>query len=161
MSYAITEACIGCTTCARQCPTAAVFGRVDDQHRIDATLCIACGVCGWVCPASAVLDGAGRATTYVPRHRRPRPVFDPDACNGCGKCVDICPFGVLVIHGPRYRGLARIATPDACVSCGECVSACPRRPAVVMRVGDQPALASLGGSLSEGSAASSAAPGDS
>lgn len=133
MTYAITERCIGCTACARQCPTDAIRGSPEQPHTIDATRCIECGVCGMVCPVpGAVFTAPGRPTEYVPRSRRPRPVFFADDCNGCGACVDLCPFGVLALIGPRYRGLATMAAPEACVSCGDCATACPRPDAIAL-----------------------------
>jgi ferredoxin len=134
VSFTITDACTGCTACARQCPTAAIAGRPEVGHRIDPAACIECGVCGMVCPiAGAVLDANRRPAEHVPRPERPRPRVWVDACNGCGACVDRCPFGVLEVMGPRYSGWAVVRQPDACVSCGECERACSKGALLVDR----------------------------
>ncbi|MGF1508590.1 MAG: 4Fe-4S dicluster domain-containing protein [Myxococcota bacterium] len=127
MPFTIHHACTGCTACALQCPTAAISGEPHHLHAIRPELCIECGVCGMVCPEDgAVHDGEGRPAIHIPRSLRPKPVFDPESCNGCGACVDRCPFGVIELEGPPFRGAAILRHPDACVSCGECEAACSK-----------------------------------
>ncbi|SNR94420.1 NADH-quinone oxidoreductase subunit F [Anaerovirgula multivorans] len=46
--------CIGCTLCARNCPTNAISGERKEVHSIDQSLCIKCGKCQTVCKFKAV-----------------------------------------------------------------------------------------------------------
>ncbi len=48
------EKCIGCTRCARECPTDAISGEKKKPHVIDQDKCISCGQCFQVCPVDAV-----------------------------------------------------------------------------------------------------------
>ena len=56
MSHKITDLCIGCTACARQCPAGAITGEAKALHKIDDDKCIDCHLCGKICPKGAVLD---------------------------------------------------------------------------------------------------------
>ncbi len=79
-----------------------------------------------------VLIAVGTAVALLPwigRLKRVRPaVVHLDNCNGCGRCVDDCPFSAITLM-PRSDGapFAQQAEVDAgrCVSCGICVGACP------------------------------------
>ncbi len=55
--YVITEKCIGCTRCARNCPVWAISGTPRHQHSIDTTKCIKCGACKVHCPVGAIKEG--------------------------------------------------------------------------------------------------------
>jgi NAD-dependent dihydropyrimidine dehydrogenase PreA subunit len=45
---------------------------------------------------------------------------DPDACVGCGICVDVCPRSAVELDDlPKIH-------EDLCGGCGECIEACPR-----------------------------------
>ena len=46
--------------------------------------------------------------------------FDAEACNGCARCVEVCPHAVFRMVGKR----AELATPAACMECGACQLNC-------------------------------------
>ena len=54
VSYDITDACRGCTLCAKKCPVEAISGTVKEKHAIDHDKCIKCGKCIDVCKFGAV-----------------------------------------------------------------------------------------------------------
>lgn len=54
LNYHITDKCIGCTKCARNCPVNCIDGKVKEKHVINTSKCIKCGNCMNVCPVKAV-----------------------------------------------------------------------------------------------------------
>ncbi len=54
MKFVITDRCIGCTKCARQCPVGCIEGKVKTKHVIDHSKCIKCGACKSSCPVDAI-----------------------------------------------------------------------------------------------------------
>jgi ferredoxin/coenzyme F420-reducing hydrogenase delta subunit len=63
-----------------------------------------------------------------PRRREAVAVVDLDNCNGCGRCIDDCPFTAVKLQ-PRTDGAAfsdeAVVKGDLCTSCGICAGACP------------------------------------
>lgn len=54
MKFVITDRCVGCTKCARQCPVGCISGKVKNKHEIDSSKCIKCGACQSSCPVDAI-----------------------------------------------------------------------------------------------------------
>lgn len=64
---------------------------------------------------------------------------DPDKCQGCTKCMEVCPAGAI----SGGEGLICVVDGDKCVRCGKCVEVCPHEArgkygAVKPRLPEQP-----------------------
>lgn len=47
--------------------------------------------------------------------------IDSSTCQGCAKCVDVCPYGAIqMINGKA------VIVQSKCKQCGECTKVCPR-----------------------------------
>ncbi len=85
-----------------------------------------CNCCGCCCEAMiaarrfAILDPI-QTTNFLPQ-------VNEEVCNGCGKCVNVCPVEAMTLissnnpHKPKEK-LARL-NPDICLGCGVCVRNC-------------------------------------
>ena len=51
----LEDKCVGCTLCAKRCPTDAISGDVKKPHVIDQEKCIKCGLCIEGCKFSAIV----------------------------------------------------------------------------------------------------------
>ena len=55
IKYHITDKCIGCGKCARNCSVHAISGEIKKMHKIDTAVCIKCGACKAACPVNAII----------------------------------------------------------------------------------------------------------
>ncbi|HSQ22691.1 MAG TPA: 4Fe-4S dicluster domain-containing protein [Coriobacteriia bacterium] len=85
-----------------------------------------CNCCGCCCEA---MIAARKFGLLNPVHTSNfMPTVDEAACNGCGRCVNVCPVGAMALvsandpHDPKSR-VARV-DEDICLGCGVCVRAC-------------------------------------
>jgi len=69
-------------------------------------------------------------------------VLDPDKCNGCRECIEVCPHAVFAIS----EGVALIADRGACMECGACARNCASG-AIAVKAGVGCAAAIIGGLL--------------
>jgi ferredoxin len=106
---------------ARQC------NLVQFGENVQQKVAFICNCCGCCCEAMlaakrfAVLNPIA-TTNYLPEVRQ-------EACNGCGKCVTVCPVEAmgLVSAGDPHHPARRKARLDEslCLGCGVCVRVCP------------------------------------
>lgn len=114
--------CTFCNLCVQVCPTGALVAanpQMPSSGRIGAAIihedaCLAfkesgsCGVCIDACVYGALSFDDER-----------RPVVDNAKCNGCGRCVAVCPADVATrFDGADYRGV-EVITSDAAGKEGE------------------------------------------
>jgi len=54
-------------------------------------------------------------------------VVSPLNCNGCGRCVDDCPYQAVLLapHATRRHAFQAVVMADRCAACGICAGACP------------------------------------
>lgn len=91
-----------------------------------------CNCCGCCCEA---MIASRRFAVMQPIHTTNFiPVVKEDACNGCGKCVNICPVAAmtLVSANDPMRPKKKIARldPDRCLGCGVCVRICSKNGSI-------------------------------
>ena len=91
-----------------------------------------CNCCGCCCEA---MIAARRLAVMHPIHTTNFiPVVDEQACNGCGKCVTVCPVEAmtLVSANDPQRPKKKIARldHDRCLGCGVCVRACSKTDSI-------------------------------
>ncbi|WP_334292828.1 NADH-quinone oxidoreductase subunit NuoF [Anaeromicropila populeti] len=55
VQFEITDKCIGCTKCAKNCPVSCISGDVKKKHLIHQDRCIKCGACYSSCPVNAII----------------------------------------------------------------------------------------------------------
>jgi NADH-quinone oxidoreductase subunit F len=55
LNYFITEKCVGCGNCARQCPVHCISGEPRKRYLIEQKKCIKCGTCYNVCAFKAII----------------------------------------------------------------------------------------------------------
>ncbi len=48
--------------------------------------------------------------------------YNPELCNGCRRCVEVCPHAVFVMNAKK----AELVDRDACMECGACAKNCAR-----------------------------------
>ena len=86
-----------------------------------------CNCCGCCCEAMIAARRFGRlnpvhTTNFLPH-------VDAEACNGCGKCVDVCPAEAMTLvsaNDPRKPRKRRAELdPAICLGCGVCTGTCP------------------------------------
>jgi formate hydrogenlyase subunit 6/NADH:ubiquinone oxidoreductase subunit I len=57
--------------------------------------------------------------------------FNPDICNGCNLCVEVCPTDVMMPN-PEKKKPPIVLYAEECWYCGGCVEECPRPGAITM-----------------------------
>ncbi|MFX0093922.1 MAG: 4Fe-4S binding protein [Candidatus Hodarchaeota archaeon] len=116
--YANPMTCTGCTICALTCslvnegvinPNKAML-RIE-RKRDGQDILISCRHCERPRCMEACDEGA------IIKEDRIVKIIE-ERCNSCLKCVDICPFGMIIWH-PDFT------TPKKCTLCQRCIPFCP------------------------------------
>ena len=87
-----------------------------------------CNCCGCCCEA---MIAARRFAIMNPVHTTNfLPEVDQNECNGCGKCINVCPVEAMTLvsannHDKPKMKMARL-NEDICLGCGLCVKVCDK-----------------------------------
>lgn len=56
-------------------------------------------------------------------------IFDPDICDGCNRCIEVCQVDILIPNPERGKHPI-VIYPGECWYGGCCVAICPRQGAI-------------------------------
>ncbi|BAW31847.1 MAG TPA: 4Fe-4S binding protein [Methanothermobacter sp.] len=113
------EDCIRCGACEGTCPSEAI--EVTSEDVIYCDLCDGEPKCVEVCPNGALsvgditIEDDGEVT-------QSRIVYNPEKCQQCGDCVEICPPQILKLEEGKVQ---KVPLKGFCVMCQKCVDICP------------------------------------
>ncbi len=131
MPHFIHESCVGCTLCAKNCPTEAIYGESKKLFLIQPELCIDCGICGNVCPVACITDQFGLVVPKLKVAEKPKAIVIEEGCTGCEACMEVCPVDAIIKTAPDPEdasfgvfGVCRVI-PEKCIGCELCYKVCP------------------------------------
>ena len=106
-----------------------------------------CNCCGCCCEA---MIAARRLGLLNPVHTSNfLPVVDETKCNGCGKCVSVCPVEAMTLvstndpHHPKMKK-AKLEE-DMCLGCGVCARTCQPRQGITLKSRERRVITPLNG----------------
>jgi len=82
-----------------------------------------CNCCGCCCEA---LLGYKRFGSMRPIHTHYLPEIDGSTCNGCGRCVAVCPIDAISLDGDDHGEKRARIDETVCLGCGVCQRNCSR-----------------------------------
>jgi NAD-dependent dihydropyrimidine dehydrogenase PreA subunit len=59
--------------------------------------------------------------------------FDPDLCDGCNRCVEVCQVDIFTPNPQRGKP-PQVSFPDECWYNGCCVDICPKPGAIKLNI---------------------------
>jgi NAD-dependent dihydropyrimidine dehydrogenase PreA subunit len=112
--------------CMNLLDTAYEYNLVQFGENVREKVGFICNCCGCCCEALLAAKRFGflnpvHTTNYLP-------LIDEEKCNGCGKCVEVCPVAAMSLisaNEPKKKKLKKATLNDEiCIGCGLCVRAC-------------------------------------
>ena len=106
-----------------------------------------CNCCGCCCEA---MIAARRFTILNPVHTTNFiPEISESNCNGCGKCVNVCPVDAMSLvsaNDPKHSIRKKaFLIEESCLGCGLCIRNCPNK-SITLKSRDKRVLTPLNGS---------------
>jgi Pyruvate/2-oxoacid:ferredoxin oxidoreductase delta subunit len=105
------------------------YNLVQFGENVRESVAFICNCCGCCCEA---LIAHRRFAVMAPIHTTNfLPIVNEESCNGCGRCVYVCPVEAMALvsandpHKPKMK-TAKL-NEAVCLGCGVCVRACPEK----------------------------------